>query len=359
MKPATITLFLLLLFSNTHAQFYGLRFFTENDFLSPLAKNEDDNYTGGVKLEAVFKANGLFSNVHILKNKLPRKPLYHTIAFTGTAFTPRNLADAAIVLNDRPYASVLAFSIGSQYKSLKNSNLRFGYELLAGTMGKSFMGDLQGKIHRREILSFVKVNRPDPQGWKNQIAYGGAFVMNLKLNHERLLVQSKEKKNDKFFIPFRLSLRNSLNAGNYLINSTHGLRLNMLNKQYDFDNEIAPPEITEKMAGISDKNTAIKSIRKPRVFSFSLYAEPRVKLNFHNAALTGKLLSTPSVHTIYTNSFKGTLTPVLFEYEMGFVIRYYWLQLGYSLNGRSKEFSAQNKQMHHWGGIYIAVVRYK
>jgi hypothetical protein len=352
MKHAALLTLLLFVFCNCFAQPIGLRLFTENDFLSPFAKNEDDNYTGGAKLEAVFKANGLFGNIHFLKNKLPRKPLYHTIAFTGTAFTPRNLGEAAIVPDDRPYASLLAFSIGSQYKSLKNTNVRFGYELLGGVMGKTLMGDLQGKIHRREILSFISTNRPDPKGWKNQIAYGGAFVMNLKLNHEWLLVKSKERENGKYFIPFRLSLRNNLNVGNYLINSTHGLRLNLLNKQYDFDNEIAPPEITAKAV-------KIKPMQKPRVFSFSLYAEPRIKIYVHNAGLTGKLLSKPSVHTIYTNAFKGTLTPALFEYEMGFVIRYYWLQLGYSLNGRSKEFSVQNKNMHHWGGIYIAIVAYR
>jgi hypothetical protein len=223
---------------------------------------------------------------------------------------------------------------------------------MVGTMGKSAAGEVQGKIHRGELFSFVNNNRPDPQGWNNQVAYGGAFVMNLKLNQEWLLAQSKEKENNKCFTPFRLSLRNTVNAGNYLINSTHGLRVNMLNKQYDFDNEIAPPEITAK-------NVKIKPMQKPRVFSFSLYAEPRIKINVHNAGLTGKLLSKPSVHTIYTNAFKGTLTPVLFEYEMGFVIRYYWLQLGYSLNGRSKEFSVQNKKMHHWGGVYLAIVAYR
>jgi hypothetical protein len=351
MKPTAILLCLLFLLCNGFAQPIGLRLFTENDFLSPLAKNEDDNYTGGLKLELVFKTNGLFSNTQFLKNRLPRKTLYHTLAFTGTAFTPRNLAEASVVKDERPYASVLAFSIGSQYKSAKNSKTRFGYELMGGMMGKSAAGEVQGKIHRHEILSFVNTNRADPQGWKNQIAYGGAFVMNLKLNQDWLLVQSKEKANDKYFMPFRLSLRNTLNAGNYLINSTHGLRLNMLNKQYDFDNEIAPPEIT--------KFVRVKPIQKPRVFSFSLYAEPRVKINVHNAGLTGKLLSKPSVHTIYTNSFKGTLTPLLFEYEMGFVIRYYWFQLGYSLNGRSKEFSVQNKNMHHWGGVYLAIVGYR
>lgn len=340
--------------SPTHAQPAGIRIFTENDFLSPFAKNEDDNYTGGLRVEAVFQQPALLRFPFLLKNKLPRETLYQTLAFTGTTFTPRNLAATGIVKEDRPYASVVGLSIGAQFKSTKNKKVHFGYELLAGQMGKPFMGELQGKIHRRETLSFIETNRPDPKGWPNQIANGGAFVVNLELNHERLLFQSKES--ERYFVPVRISIKNSVNAGNYLINSAHGFRFNFFNKQYDFDNEIAPPVITQKM---NEAIVKVKPIKKPRVFSFSVYMEPRLKINVHNAALTGKLLSRKSVHTIYTTNYAGGLTPMLFEYEAGVVARFYFLQAGFSLNGRSKEFAAQNKSMHHWGGFFVGVVVYR
>lgn len=333
----------------THAQ-SGLRIFTENDFLSFFARNKDDNYTGGLKIEAVIQKPEIFSFPFLLKNKLPRRTLYQTIAFAGTAFTPQDLATPGIVKNDRPYASVLAFSFGSQYISTRNARNRFGFELLGGQMGKPKAGEVQGKIHRHEILKFISTDRPDPKGWHNQIAEGGAFVMNLRLNHEHLLSQPSTNKN--YFDFFRLSLRNSINAGNYMINSTHGIRINLFNKQYDFEHEVAPPEIIEK-------NAKIAAVKKPRIFSFSFFAEPRIKLNIHNAGLTGKLLSGSSVHTIYTTTYPAGLTPVLFEYETGVVMRYYFLQAGYSLYGRSKEFAAQNKKMHHWGGVFIGFIFYR
>lgn len=352
-KAAFRLVFATLIIQNpVMAQPYGLSIFTENDFLSFFARNKDDNYTGGLKIEAIVQKPDIFGLPFLLKNKLPRKVLYQTIAFTGTAFTPQNLATANIVKDDRPYASVLAFSFGSQYISAGNTKNRFGYELMGGQMGKPTAGEIQGKIHRHEILKFISTDRPDPKGWHNQIAEGGAFVMNLRLNHEHSL--SKKDTSTKFFDPFRATLHNSINIGNYLINSTHGIRINMLNKQYDFGNEVIPPVITEKNA-----TEKIAASKKPRVFSFSFFVEPRVKINIHNAGLTGKLLSKQSVHTIYTTTYPAGLTPVLFEYETGIVMRYYFLQAGYSLYGRSKEFPAQNKKMHHWGGVYIGFVFYR
>lgn len=328
----------------------GVRLFLENDFFSPLAPNRDDNYTGGAKAEIIFAKPKLPALPFLLKNKLPREVMYQTIAFTGTAFTPQRLDIAEIVKDDRPYASVMAFSIGAQYRHTATPKpIHFGYELTGGKLGTPIPGRVQGQIHRHEIFKWVPTNRPDPLGWHNQVANGGAFFINLRLNEEHLLVQSKPRPH--YYVPVRLSIRNSLNAGNYLINSTHGLRVNFFNKQYDFDHEIAPPYI-----GTIAKS---KIFQSPRTFSFSLYAEPRVKLNIHNAGLTGKLLSKPSAHTIYTTTYASGLTPVLFEYEMGVVMRIYFLQLGVSLNGRSKEFAAQNKSMHNWGGIYIAVIGYR
>lgn len=335
----------------------GVRIFHENDFVSPFAPNEDDNYTGGVKAEVIFKTREKYDLLRLFKN-FSGQLRYHTIAFSGTGFTPRNLDSSGIVKDDRPYSSLIAFSFGSQYISTRNPKSRFGYELLAGKMGDPAVGKVQGKIHRREIdlLKWVITDRPDPLGWQNQIANGGAWVVNLGINHEKMLWQSKPASSDpEHFRMLRLTMRNNFNAGNYLINTSHGIRANIVNINYGFGNEVSPPEIIKIAENLKIKTRAYE---KPRLFSFSIYAEPRIRINIHNAGLTGKLLGRESAHTIYTTNYASGLNPVLFEYDMGFVLRAYLFQIGFSLSGRSKEFLSQNKDMHNWCGVYFAIVGY-
>jgi len=328
--------------SENKKRYLGFRIYHENDFIIPafisrnFFKNTDDNYTGGLKIEII-------TNIPDAKNSFVLNPLRGNInsvsfVFGVTAFTPQDLANTAIVFNDRPYASFRFWGLGVSSVS-PDTSWNLSYELQFGAMGKPLAGDAQSYLHRK---NFLGSKRPDPKGWDYQIGYDGAFAFNLHGKLERKIWSSKLQGRKQNFRWVQVSTRGELNVGQYMTNISVEPRISLLNWNHnpeESEDEPGLPSIARPLVSGKTKNTA----------GFYLFFGLRPRFVLHNTTLTGRLLSKSSVHTIAPSELKRAL----FEYDFGFAFRWYFLRLGYNLFGRSKEFSFQNKNFHNWGGFYV------
>jgi len=153
--------------------FYGIRLFTENDYLSFFSPNTDDNYTGGVKVEFLTN-NFRFLRLGKLFKTNKWDIVSQTIGYGVTVFTPNDIANDKIVRNDRPYASYEFLNIGSYFiDTISNKNI-VGYELLIGSIGSQRGRNLQTTIHKNHFLG---TQRPVPMGWDYQVANGGSLAI--------------------------------------------------------------------------------------------------------------------------------------------------------------------------------------
>jgi len=311
----------------------GVRLYTENDFLSPLAPNKDDNYTGGLKVEIVTNLAGKFFQNKIL-NPMRWVPVQQSFAFSVTIFTPTDLRSSDILVNERPYASYRSWNIGAGF--MKENN-RINYELAIGSMGTPLGGKVQRKIHRD---GWFGSTRPVPQGWDYQIANGGSLAINVKVQFEHKLFHCAGKTNN--FKWLSASWIHETNVGQFMINYSQGVRLFLFNVNHEIPFDEDTPSIVQLDGGKTKKKN----------FSFFCFLTPRLKAMFHNSTLTGQLLSRESVHVLPpTDVNKGLL-----EFDAGAQLQVYCLRLGYFLYGRSREYKSEEKSFHHWGGLYLGVV---
>jgi hypothetical protein len=276
---------------------------------------------------------------------------YHSIGVAHTVFTPQELERSDIIVNDRPYASFQFISYGIM-TLLDDINSIVNLELNVGAMGKNFSRDFQTKIHRE---GWFGSTRPVPNGWHHQIANGGAFGINLHTGYQRYLYEyykGKSKWGDneydvtKRFIPLYAAAVSELNVGNVLTNAAVGLQLGLLNYNSIFGTH-NPMDLIAVDGGQEEKSWR---------FNTSITLTPRLRYAFHNAYLTGELLATESVTAVPQDK----LCHVLFEYDAvaAFGARFknkVEVRASYGMSGRSKEFSYQNKDFHHWGQVSLGL----
>jgi hypothetical protein len=324
-------------------KYFGIRLYTENDFLIPtflsksFFRNYDDNYTGGVRAEIL---TNLFSKRKSwLLNPMRGDIMGQTIFFGVTAFTPQHLEKAGIDYGERPYASYQFVGIGvTSINSGKTAKL--SYEIAFGEMGKSLAGDAQKKIHSEQWLG---TTRPVPQGWKHQIANGGSFAINLKANFEKKIFASASREGRSTFQWIIAGWSHELNFGQYMDYYCQSLKVYLINVNNSWEGHQNRP---------FNYGFAKEKSERPNPWHFYIYVSPAIKYQAHNATLTGALLSRPSVYTLLYSDVKKILT----EYEFGAQVRWKLISIGYTLTGRSREYKGEQINYHNWGGIYLGIM---
>ncbi|MGY5351202.1 lipid A-modifier LpxR family protein [Wenyingzhuangia sp. IMCC45533] len=298
-----------------------LSFYHENDALF-FPKNLDDNYTAGLRLDAVTREIKMWQPFFKLKGDNPK--YYNHINVGFQSFTPRNIAAREIQTDDRPYASYVFLSLGKT-QILKNKV--FYSELSIGVLGSSIAEKLQIFVHERDFTQ-----RPIPKGWDNQIEDGGSLAVNYKLNY---LYVFNNLVSDNILIP---SLRLESNIGNFNTDVYVGAQISLFNINY------------KNLSLNYNGRVGFNDLRENKS-RFNVFIEPGLRLNIYNATLEGALFSNDSVYTIdrkNTNKF-------LFDMNVGvnWIIKD-CLVLKYTLTRRTQEFS-KGKKSHWWGGIGIGV----
>jgi hypothetical protein len=275
------------------------RFTYENDFF----RGADRYYTQGIQAEIV--APGL---KHIPLMRLLVRPRYayatYGLAFCHAGFTPTSIQSDNILYGDRPFAGYLAASLFATATDTIN-NQRFSSRLTAGIIGPAAgAGEMQSYIHRS------LGNNIDPHGWQHQIQ--NDIIINYQLNYEKQLFRYNNL--------LAISALGKLYAGTLNTRANFGITL---------------------CAGQLSPSYRTRS--KP--FSIIAYTTPSVSAVGYNATLQGGLFNRTSPYTISANG----ISRIIFQNHFAVVITYKRLQLEYSLDYITKEFTTGKH--HGWGGV--------
>lgn len=301
---------------------------TENDFLG--INNKDENYTGAAKIE-ILTPEIKWKWLPFFKFKPDPTVLnIQRFGFGGTAYTPQDIGTSEVVMGDRPYASLTFFSFGNASYN-KTKKLFLQSDLIIGSIGSPGPGSVQTYLHKHHWFGS---DRPEPQGWDNQIGFNGSLIINYNSQLEGLIEVTKNKANFQWIIPSWVA---KADIGNYMINLQGGIKLNLLNFNSNIlqDYIVEVPTITEQ--------TAKKNIR------FNLFIEPSFRIAVYNATLEGIMFNDKSIYKIEHSQ----VNRLLFEINGGLnVLIGDFFYAKYSFYGRSKEYEG-GKSFHTWGGITV------
>jgi lipid A 3-O-deacylase len=159
-----------------------VHFEVDNDMLIPRDKT-DRYYTSGTRLEYAV-AQGPLSNKGLQKIFLRLKDdeLYLGLLVMANMYTPANLTENPVA-GDRPYAGWLCVGTKGVSNSYTQAT-RFSTEYTLGVIGPaSLQGEFQKQFHKI-------IDRPEPKGWKNQIA--NDLALNLSFVGEKRIVKPSD-----------------------------------------------------------------------------------------------------------------------------------------------------------------------
>lgn len=331
---------LLVLFSVSKSISQGRKGFQilithDNDFLG--LGNKDENYTGGLKIEGLFpemKTKWLF-----IKYKSEKALNVTRFGIGGTAYTPQDLAQSAILTDDRPYASLLFLNFGNNFYAIDRNEM-IQSEFIVGLIGTSLPGNAQAHLHENHWFGS---ERPVPRGWDNQIGYHGSPVVNYNTRFQKQITNSDGYTDCNCFIASSVG---KLDFGTYMINLQAGFKFNFINVNSGIfqDTYVNMPTILE------DRKKASYDFKElNKKFRFSFFTEPTVRVVGYNATLEGLMFSDKSVYTIPHSDIKR----VIFEFNAGLNMTICdFLYIKYAHYGRSREYEG-GKSFHNWGAVTL------
>jgi hypothetical protein len=334
----------------------GFTFSMDQDFFT--RGNEDRNYTMGVELTLMLskhfekksyyvipwlrqRLDILMGLGHIIRDKDFNNPFTSSISLINTAFTPLDLEKTSPIINDRPYASILA--LGSSRTTAFNENadietliLKGKYaistELFIGVLGLSISENIQTYIHKNK---FFGSTRPIPLGWSNQISDGGEPTL---LYSYRLLKPIFTVEKAEAIKHFESVLDGGMQLGYY---TNFSLASHIRFGFFDSDYWSVGSVLNNANQGTTDQKT--KKIK------WDIIMSARLRYILYNALLQGQFKK---------NEFElrgSEVSPIVFEASSGlelsicnrFLINYKFI------NFRSAEFKQAGRN-HLWGTISIA-----
>lgn len=137
----------------------------ENDMFTT---SNDDNYTHGTELSYVsdtYMPNWLRATSGILPFADDNDDVRMVVNFGQQIYTPRNIAEEQLIVDDRPYAGWLFLSLGLLADSASQTRIRKleKLELIVGTVGPdSGAEDAQTWVHEQTDSTM-------PEGWDHQL----------------------------------------------------------------------------------------------------------------------------------------------------------------------------------------------
>ena len=269
----------------------------------------------------------------------------HTLTLAVTAFTPQHLEITEPIRDDRPYASLLALTVGhATIDGVKRRVIRTEFTL--GVLGLRIADTVQTSIHEHRRANNQKkhptaVTPYDPQGWPYQISDGGELAAKYTVSY--LKVAQETRFHD-------VGLQGEASLG-YYTNVAAGpvLRVGLLRS--DLWSLNTNPLTAYNQASCAPEDTSCgglpKSDRNPNKLELYAFGAGRLRLVGYNALLEGALR-----HSEVT--FGATqVEPLVREFEAGVTAsRRNWV-LTLALARRSAEYNVGTPRSHTWGGIYI------
>jgi hypothetical protein len=311
----------------------------DNDLFGPA--HTDRDYTGGlgVSVYGAPTAKYWWSLDRLLK--YVDEPLFarsanwqdaqrlHAVQAGVVIFTPQDITSAAVVENDRPYASMLFVTSSRDYIAAGERGTRYS-GLTLGVLGLRATTDLQEAVHK-------VIRSDDPRGSGNQISEGGEltaryFTGGSQLRAQRLAFGDKS---------IEAKTTWEMSAG-YLTEASYSIstRFGVIDSPWWTFN----PERVDYM--VQPAPQAPANGRSEMYF----FAGAKVRLRAYNAFLQGQFRD--SVHTISA----GDLNYVIGEAWLGFATRLSGgTQISYAVRYETAEIrDGLANRSPVWGGVTIS-----
>ncbi len=295
----------------------GFTFYLENDSRDIGGPGSDNAYSSGLRISYVSAMNktpkwadAMMAWPELLDQKIKNDEKNFGLSLGQQLYTPNDIREPRLIINDRPYAAWLYVGFTSHFKSEKRSH---SFELDLGVVGPEAQGEyVQNGYH--------KIIRKYPaEGWSNQLGTEPTLQMTYQQRQQFFELSSPSK--NKYFdvIPFH-----GLSLGTVAIDAHVG---GLLRAGFNLPNDFGPVKAasTEGDVFVSDK----------KVNQLSIYS-------FLGARATGV------VRNIFLdgNSFKQShhvhKIPLVIESEFGFAAEWYDWNLAWRFVTRSPEFTERS-----------------
>lgn len=281
MKSKLIHIFVFVLISLSYSFGDSVTVYIQNDVFLP-NKRTDRYYTHGTRVE--YKTTNLT-----------------TYSAGQFLYTPEDITNPNVILNDRPYSGWLYVGYGKEF--LRENHADY-FEFQLGVLGRySFAEEVQTYVH--EIIG-----SPEPKGWEHQIRDEVGFISTYQRRYRIFSVEDS----------FDILPQGGITLGTLHSGANVGTTIRVgRNLPSIFDYKSIEPVITQ-----------IREIQ--HIF---IFARINCRYVAHNTSLEGSLFSwNESVHT-------KRAEPIVFELEYGLSLRVRDYSVNYSIVHKSKEFSEQ------------------
>tara|TARA_B110000037_G_scaffold160384_1_gene181092 strand:+ start:3012 stop:4031 length:1020 start_codon:yes stop_codon:yes gene_type:complete len=309
-----------------HNNYLGFHF--DDDFL--FVGNRDEQYTGGMEFEYTRKSQKTTKKRSLI-NPFSDGQRYWNYSFGAYLYTPYNVSDSLIILNDRPFSSYIFGTFGYTAYD-KNYQKKLMTAVYFGFMGSELPGRIQDSIH-------TIGESPPTYGWGNRLAESEVFTPNLTINYQSN-IWLVGRLQSTLYTWIQVGSVFELNAGLFRNNFSGGVKISGFNhkpkgtSKYGFN-----PTLVEKYRNHKEKKIKLTT-----------YFSPKVEVVFHNTTLQ----SLPWIYSPYSIESHSINRHVV-AIECGFNLNYNHFQLSYIFQARSREFKKYPGNWHTWAGITLGI----
>lgn len=309
-----------------HNNYLGYHF--DDDFL--FLGNRDEQYTGGLEFEYIRKSQKTKKKRTML-NPFSEGQRYWNCTFGAYLFTPYNVSDSLIILNDRPFSSYIFGTFGYTAYD-QNYQKKLTTTIYLGVMGSELPGRIQDSIH-------TLGESPPANGWNNKLAESEVFIPNLKINYQANIWRIGRFKST-IFRWIQIGSVFEVNTGLFRNNFIGGLKIS------GFNHKPIGKSRFGFFHGITNKN---KTQRKKKL-KLTTYFSPKYELVLHNTTLQ----SLPWLYSPYTIE-NQIMNRRVMSMEVGFNMNFNRFQLSYVFQARSQEFKKYSRNWHTWAAITMGI----
>lgn len=299
----------------------------DNDFFAP--KNRDQDYTYGVNLAYAsskvsdwWPSKWLYSIDRTLGLGGRAATRGHAVEIGFYGFTPANVEDEGLTVDDRPYSSLVYSSITAERLNWSDKSI-VRTQFTVGALGLSVVGDLQNVTHRI-------TGGQEAMGWEHQISNGGEPTFRYSVARSKLLTGADSP----------VEARHTMSASvGYITEAawSFGLRTGTIRTPW----HSFKPEVKNYA-----ESTASKLSNVPEQY---FWFGGAVKIRGYNAFLQGQFRDSELTYDA------SELRPVVYELWAGYTHEFAsGFHINYALRGQSSEIKdgAADRSML-WGGIII------
>lgn len=308
----------------------------DNDFFAP--GQTDRDFTAGSAItysglkglrywRLLDQSLSYVDNAVRLDHRLPGSTrISPSIELGVYGFTPDDIRSADVVIDDRPYSSLLYLSVGRTYWE-SHSGDAWTSSLTLGVLGLDVFESGQRQAHRI-------MGSEDARGWEHQISNGGEPTFRYHLGYHDSLMDNTPS--SKLKATYYLSLGYLTEAG-VALTFRNGL---ISSPDYRFN-----PELTFYGERVSEGNSGMVHGRESY-----LWAGMAIKSRAYNVFLEGQFRD--SDHTIDRSDIRWLLVEAWLGYTFSLGDEY---SLSYVLRAQSSEVrGGEADRALVWGGLVFS-----